>query len=223
MTQHPSDSIEAALADLEADEEAMLNRAANMIQAYDGAVYEFDLLANGAVNRSLALSAGFRALIRDQNLICAGALLRLQLDTALRFFAGFIVDKPQDFAIAVLKGEHIRKMKDQNGQFMTDRYLVTQLTKEYSWVDPVYEKTSGYVHMSDTHIISTFDGINRGNRSIGIKIGWRDKDLPDSVYLEAIAAFRESTKILARYIDGWIFTKANPDTVTKMKAACDNA
>ena len=222
MTQHPSDAIKAALADLEADEKAMLDRAADMIQADDGAVYGFDLLANGAVNRSLALSAGFRALIRDQNLICAGALLRLQLDTALRFFAGFIVDKPHDFTIKVLKGEHIRKMKDQNGQFMTDRYLITQLAKEHAWIDSVYEKTSGYVHMSNTHISSTFDRVNHENRPIGIKIGWRDKDLPDSVYLEAIAAFRESTKILAHYIDGWIFTKSNPDKVAKMKAARDN-
>ncbi len=222
MAQHPSDAIESGLAELEEDENAMLDRSAVMIQAYDGAFYGFDLFANGAVNRYLALSAGFRMLIRDRNLICAGALLRLQLDTALRFFAGFIVEKPHEFAFEVFDGKQIRRLKDQDGKLMTDRYLLTKLAKEYAWIKRVYERTSGYVHMSGTHIASIFGDVNHENRSVDIKIGWRDKDLPDSIYLEAIAAFRESTTILARYIDGWIFTKANPEKVAEMKAAREN-
>lgn len=219
MTRHLSDAIEAALVGLEDDEKAMIDRTVLMIEAHDGAVYGFDLFANGAVNRSLALSVGFRMLIRDRNLICAGALLRLQLDTALRFFAGYIVKNPHEFAIEVLKGKQIRNLRDQDGQLMTDRYLLSQLGKEFEWIEPVYEKTSSYVHLSDTHISSTFDGVNPKNGSWRIKIGWRDKDLADSVYLEAIAAFRESTKVLGQYIDGWVFTKQNPEKIAEIKAA----
>lgn len=223
MTEHTSDTVGVALTELEAAEKEMLNRALVMMRADDGAVYPFDLFAHGAINRSLALSAGFRTLIRDRNLICAGAILRLQLDTAIRFFAGFIVDKPHDFATEVLKGTPSRKMKDKNGQPMTDWYLVTQLAKEYPWIEPLYKKTSGYVHMSDTHILSTFDGVNDETRVVGIKIGWRDKNMPDSLYLEAIAAFRELTTIFARYVDGWIFTKANPVKVAQMRAEREKA
>ncbi len=210
MSQHPSDIVKAALTNLETDEKTMLDQATDMMQAHDGAMYEFDFLVCSAINRSVALSAGFRTLIRDQNFICAGPLLRLQLDTAFRVFAGFIVDKPHEFATAVLEGKHIRNMKDRNGQRMTDHYLVTQLAKEYPWIELVYENTSGYVHLSDKHFFNTFDYADREKRSgYVLKIGSCDIDFPDEIYLEAISAFRASTKILMRYINGWIFTKGN--------------
>ena len=142
----------------------------------------------------------------------------MHLDTALRFFAGFIVENPHEFATKILAGEHVGRMKDKNGEKMTDRYLVEQLAVEYPWITQVYEKTSGYIHMSDTHMFSAFDGVNSEDRSVGIKIGATDKELPDETYLEAIEAFRHTTQILARYIDGWIFTKNNPELVAKLKA-----
>ena len=212
IPQHPSNKIKVALARLEADEQALLKLAQRMVEAHDGAIYKFDFFANAAINRSLALSRGFRTLIHGRNLICAGALLRLQLDTAIRFFAGSHADSLDGFADAVLDGEHIRNIKDRNGHAMTDRYLVTQLSQEHPWVEPIYEKTSSYVRMSATHIFSTFAGHNREDPSIvHFKIGSHDKDLPDKIYLEAITVFREATKILAHYVEGWIFTKNNPE------------
>lgn len=204
---------------VEREEKALLDRALAMMQAHDGDMYPYDLLANAALNRAIALSSGFRSLIRDRNLICAGAILRLQLDTALRFYAGFIVDDPHEFAGAVLKGEHVRRLKDQSGQLMTDRYLVQQLGKELPWVEELYEQTSGYIHLSSTHILSTFDGIHdREKRTINIKIGVTDCQFPDSMYLNAISALRSCTELLSRHIDGWIFTKNNPDVVAKLRS-----
>ena len=211
MSEFPSDAIERALAAIEADEAKALDRSVRMLQAYGGALYGFDLLANAALNRSLALSSGFRAMIRERNLICAGAMVRLQLDTALRFSAGFLVNEPHDFAIKVLEDHRIDRMKDRHGTPMTDRHLVAQLKKEYPWVESVYEGGSGYIHLSATHIFSTFDYNHyeqEGKRKF--KIGSRDQQFPDDVYLETIETFGECTKILARYIEGWIYSKDNP-------------
>ena len=55
-----------------------------------------------------------------------------------------------------------------------------------------------------------------------LAIGPRDKDIPDDIYLQAITTFRDSTGILARYIEGWIFTKVNPEKISAMKTPCDN-
>ena len=211
MSQFPSDAIELALVALEAAENNMLDRSVRMLQAYGGALYGFDLLASAALNRSLALSSGFRTMIRERNLICAGPLVRLQLDTALRFFAGFTVSDPHDFALKVLEGDRIDRMRDQHGTRMTDRHLVTQLTKEYPWVESVYEGGSGYVHLSATHIFSTFDrNYYEQAAKHRIKIGSRDQQFPDDVYLKTIETFGECTKMLMRYIEGWIITKDNP-------------
>ena len=157
MPEHPSDRIAAALAVVVADEKVMRDGASSMFHADSRRLYPFDFWAAAAVNRSLAVSAGFRRLIRDQNLICAGALLRLHLDTAMRLMAGFIVERPHDFATEVMGGSRINKMKDRCGSRMTDRYLLTQLAREYPWVESVYERTSDYVHFSATHIFSMAD------------------------------------------------------------------
>ena len=217
MSKHPSDAVEAVLAKVEDEAKAMIGLARKMLEAYDGAIYGFDLLANAAVDRSLALSAGFCLLIRERNLTCAGALIRLQLDTALRFIAGFTVDNPHEFAISVFEGKRIDRMKDRHGKLMTDRHLVTKLAEEYPWIPTVYERTSGYVHMSGTHILSTLDVIDRDARIIGVKMSSRDQTLPDAVYLDTVNTFRACTRIFARYIDGWIWTKNNPDKVAQMK------
>jgi hypothetical protein len=211
MDKKHGDDVYRAIQVLESDRKKLIGLAVEMSQAHSGDVYPLDLYANGAINRSLALSAGFQSLVEQRNILCAGALLRLQIDTAIRFYAAFIVDDPHSFAMEVLKGVAVRELKDQSGQFMTDAYLVKCLKPQYDWIDRVYETTSGYIHMSDVHIASTFDGINHENRSVGISIGWEDTKQPESLYLEAIAAFCAATDMFARYLYGWIFTKNNPE------------
>jgi hypothetical protein len=191
-----------------------------MFEAFGEAMYGMELLAAGALNRSKAHIAGFTQLVQAKNLICAGALLRLQLDTALRFHAAFLVEQPHEFAIAVLRGERVRDLKDRNGKKMTDGHLVAKLGQEFSWVPRVYERTSGYVHLSATHLLSAMgptEGSEDSERSMTIKISAEDKSLPDWIYIEAVDAFRAATDIFLRYVRGWVFTKANPELVQKWK------
>jgi hypothetical protein len=221
MESPHSESLEASLARLTDLDQAHLDLGKQMFEAFGGAMYGMDLLAAGALNRSKAHIAGFRRLIEDKNLICAGALLRLQLDTALRFYAAFLVEEPHKFALAVLDGKRVRDLKDQDGNRMTDAYLVEKLGLEFSWVRRVYERTSGYVHLSATHLLSAMgptDGGQEGDRSITIKIAAEDKPLPSWIYIEAVDAFRASTEIFLRYVHGWVFTKANPELVQKWKS-----
>jgi hypothetical protein len=222
-----SKSLEEGLARLVPLDEAHLELGKEMFDAFGRALYGMDLLAAGALNRSKAHIAGFRQLIEAKNLICAGALIRLQLDTALRFYAAFLVEQPHDFARAVLRGKRVRDLKDRDGVRMTDAYLVKKLGQEYDWVPRVYERTSGYVHFSATHLLSAIGptkGIAESDRSkeIRIKIAAEDKPLPISVYIEAVDAFRAATEILLRYVHGWVFTKANPDLVQEWKQVRDN-
>ena len=219
MTTTDSDLLDESLARLADMDEAHLELGAQMFKAYGGAFYGMDLLAVGALNRSKAQIAGFRSLLQARNLICAGALLRLQLDTACRFYAAFLVEKPHEFALAVLGGEQVCRLKDRSGQRMTDRYLVNKLGEEYEWVPRVYERTSGYVHLSATHILSALSRPNKADDTfeIELKISAEDGPLPAALYVEAADAFVASTDILLRHVHGWAFTKANPDLVEKWK------
>src|SRR5436309_1171588 len=73
-----------------------------MLEAHNRALYMFDLLAIAALNRSAGLCSGFRQLIRSRNFICAAPLIRLQIDNALRLYAGSIVRDPRGYALSVL-------------------------------------------------------------------------------------------------------------------------
>lgn len=54
-------------------------------------------------------------------------------------------------------------------------------------------------------------------RLLSIKISAEDKELADTIYIEATDAFRAATDVFLRYVHGWVFTKANPELVQKWK------
>ena len=192
-----------------------------MIQAYDGAYYPLDMFVTAVLNRSYAHISGFRLLIGEKNLVCAGPIMRLQLDTAMRFHAAHLVGDPHEFALAVLDGKRVRDIRDATGEPMTDRYLKDQLGELYEWVPRVYDKTSGYVHLSATHMMSAFRAKpNDSASSVGTltgKISAVDAHLPDAIYVEAVDAFCAATSIILDFAEGWVFTKANPELAAEMR------
>ncbi len=210
------DEIENLLKILDDSYQTTNNRWIKMSEAYEGAMYGLDFLAGAALNRTQANVSAFTHLIRSRNLLIAGALIRIQIDTALRFYAAFLVEHPHDFAFKVLKGDRIDLEKDQKGNRLTDRYLVDNLSKEFDWIKRVYSKTSGYIHLSGTHIHHTIEKLQDDGK-FHVKISPEDKDLPDALYEEAMQAFIEAIKVLLKYIDGWIYTKNNPEIVEKAR------
>jgi hypothetical protein len=207
------------LDELEHLERSLLDLAMKCMQAYEGAIYPMDLLANGASNRTLALGAGFRRMIAERNMICAGSLLRLQIDTALRFYASFLVEDAHNFATKVLNGTRIDQLKDRNGKRLQDYYLIKRLseTENLEWLDRVYKETSGYIHLSGKHLYSTFNGLDDEKRTIEIKIGATDIDLPKEIYVEAVDAFLAATNLFMKYLQGWGITKQNPEEVARLR------
>ena len=193
----------------------ILALATAMIEADDHKLYGMDLFAIGAANRAVAHCAGFKRMIKDRNLICAGSLLRLQIDTAIRFHASFLVKNPHEFSVEVLGGAAIREMKDQSGHKMTDRYLVGKLSSGAEWLPRVYHETSGYIHLSGKHLMSAFTPA--GDHQIDMKIDEIDKPLPDSIYIEAIEGFCAATSLFMKYLYGWVLTKSDPDLVRKQR------
>ncbi len=214
MAQAPT--LDEALAVLDQSRPAIDSRVNAMVEAYGGAIYPMDFLVAGALNRTRANAKAFSELIRGRNLVIAGALLRLQIDTALRVSAAFLVNDQHDFAMRILRGERVDRMTDRNGNRLTDKSLVLALNPDFPWLERVYEKTSGYIHLSRTHIHHVINNV-QGDGKFQMKVSDIDRDLPDDLYIEAIEAFCESIHILFRYVDGWIHTKENPEEVERLK------
>jgi hypothetical protein len=213
---HGQDVIKA-FEELENRRERLITLTKEMLSAFGGKMYPVDIFVIGAVKRIISTAAGFRLLVESRNMICARTLLRTHLDTALRFYSVFIVKKPHGFVLDVLKGQQINKNIDKDGYKMTDAYLISKLANEYAWLPVVYKNLSGYVHLSEHHLYDSVENIADESGSISWAITEKDMRFPEKSWVEVIACFNESTDIFIKYLEGWIFTKDNPEKVAKIK------
>ncbi len=195
------------------------NKFSDLVQSDGGKLFTLDMLVFGSLNRSHSLLSGFVSLIENGNFVCAAPLVRMQLDNALRLFAAWLVEKPHDFAHSVLKGMHIRSIKDRNNNKMTDRYLAQEMNEKHTWVLKLYEESSGFVHLSSKHIFSSISNLSKLERTVSFEIGVPNSAVPQAAYIEAVAAINASTELFFEYVDGWILTKDNPDLIENARRA----
>ena len=178
-----------------------------MCNADNGAIFPVDLVANGAVKRSGSQSSALRMLVESWNLLCARALVRMQIDTALRFSALWLVEKPHHLARQILKRQRIDKIKDRDGKLMRDAYLIDKLAPAHPWLPAVYQNTSGYIHFSGKHLFSPMENVQEETREFEITISEVDTKYPESSWLEVVECFNEATDIFLNQLTDWIRTK----------------
>jgi len=184
-------------------------------KANGGAIFPVDMLSTAVTHRAMCLVSGFCDLIERKNFICAAPLVRLMLDNLLRFYAVWLVDKPHDFATEILEGKEVRKIKDRNGNKMTDKYLVEQLSKEYNWLSNTYRETSGYIHLSSKHYFNTLKEFDDKAGTFTFAIGDNDTCIRNEFYDEAVEAMSEISTAVMRYLYGWAYTKEDKAIATK--------
>jgi len=210
-----SNAVQRSLAATDTRYKGLLDRFSAMMKAYGGAMYPVDLLATGIIKRTISTIHGFKLLVESQNMVCARTLVRTQIDSALRFYAVFLVTDPHDFSRKVLDGKQINRMKDSSGEIMRDAYLVNKLSEDYPWLKNVYKNLSGYIHFSNSHIFNAVSASDTDENAINIAIQPIDTKYPEFSWVEIIDCFNESIDIFAKYLEGWIITKNNPKLVEK--------
>ena len=147
--------IDDSLKKLSSLEEEVMGIAKAMLLAGQGKQYPFDLFTTAVLDRTLSLINGYVLLVRNDNFRCAAHLIRLHLDNYLRLNAAWLVDDPQQFALDVINGVQIKDIKDKDGNKMHDGYLVNSLLSEHPSLKEEYARTSGYVHLSRRHFLSS--------------------------------------------------------------------
>ena len=115
------------------------------------------------VHRAIELNRGFKVLAESNNWITAINLLRLQADNCMRLFALGLVRDRIDFYNRIQNGEHVRNIKDGEGNKMTDLYLSEKLNNLYPGFRLLYENTSGFIHFSNEHLKINNDKIENDN------------------------------------------------------------
>jgi len=152
-----NDQLNLAIEEIKELEKAHFDLVIQLYKADHGNIFPVDFLALAVLNRSLSNTKGFCDLI-SENYMCAASIVRLQLDSLLRFFSIHLVNNPHDYVGRIMNGEQIDKIKDNKGQKMRDKYLVEQiqLRQNLPWLEKVYQQTSGFIHLSNKHTSTIF-------------------------------------------------------------------
>ena len=195
-------TLEERLTKIERGEKEVLRVFSGMVKAGSD-MHVSDFLLLGVLKRTVAHADGFRDHINKRNFICAGTILRAQLDTALRANAISLVNRPEQFASDVLDGAPINKMKDRDGKQMTDAYLAKRLSETYPWVQEVYDTLAELGHFSRRHIFSSIANTSDEERTVHFQISAKDPPRPDEDYFEIVECFTETMKTTCVIAAGW--------------------
>ena len=201
----------------------LLELGDSMMQVDEGRVFGVDLIAIAAVKRTVTVAAGFRALVREHNYLCAACVLRLQVDTLMRFFALTLVDDPHSLAGRILAGEFIRKIKDRTGKPMTDAYLVERLSARTPWVARVYKETSGFIHLSDKHMLSPVTAVDDDAKTVSFLVHETDVHVRAEHWRELVECFNEATREIGGAISSWTQRKLDVGEERRRHAADPSA
>lgn len=216
---HPEhgETVRKLLTLVEGDKDAMLSLGKQLFGEVNAPMFPLDLLAYGAIKRNLSTATAISQLVNAWNMASARSLLRVHIDTALRFSAAWLLDNPHDFASEVVGGARIDKFKTSAGKRLTDAYLVEVRTVECPWLPKVYESLSGYIHFSGAHV---FDAVSqKEGRTISVEISATDHGFPEFTWVELLDCTRESTSLLAKYLRGYILTKRlTPEQLDTLRA-----
>jgi hypothetical protein len=208
--------VVARLARLNKEQRVMLKLGKQLFGKEGSAIFPLDLLAYAALKRNIAISEAMSLVIAMWNMTTARTLLRVHIDTGLRFSAAWLVDDPQGFASKVVAGERIDKLKDKKGKLLRDAHLVEVRSMEYPWLPEVYKRLSGYVHFSGSHFHDTIESIDEDSISFDIRA--TDHKYPESSWVEVLDCFSEASSILAWYLRGYIETKAlSPEELATLR------
>jgi len=201
-------SVENRIISLRNSYDAHLDVLREIWEADEGRIFGVDQIATGVINRSLCLIDGFTTMVEKQNVLCANALLRLQVDSIIRFCACWLVDDPHSLLLPLLEDKPLSKIKSKDGKSLSDRYLRAEASKLYPWINSVYKKTSGFIHLSMPHILAPVVGIENSSRSLTISVGKQGRLWTEKGMIESTEAFIEATKCILHLAASWLVTKS---------------
>jgi hypothetical protein len=96
--------------------------------------------------------------------------------------------------------DRVEPMPNFRGMRMQDVFLRAKLVEEAPWIDPVYEKTSDFVHLSFRPLLSSIYQLDDDTRTISFAINGEDQTTDESDYFEICDAFFDVTKLTGTFI-----------------------
>ena len=185
-----------------------LDVAALPLTVDDGQLYSTDFLVTSMIQRSYGVVDALIDAVDSYSIHAAAPLLRLQLDTLFRAHYAASGPNSDDLAMRLLAGEEFRKMKDAEGKKLSDGRLKDLAAAAHPWAPSVYDKTSGWVHFSLSHILATVQV--SGERDLFMGVPLRAHVIPQSLWHDIYGASIRATEEFFLYMRSWAARKGKP-------------
>ncbi len=182
-------------------------------------LFKEDLYFCSALDRCMSLIDGFIPMLEFRNLSCVGALLRVQMDNCMRTYAAFIAKGKQAVIDCIISGERIDKQVDVNGKQLRDGHLKHELSKIDPKFEQVYNRASGFIHLSSAAFYQTVVGLD--DYKIEFQVG---RELPEDknpVLLEGADAFIHFVKLHFKMLYAVVESKQRADAAMEEKDRLD--
>jgi hypothetical protein len=191
-----------------------------------GAINIVDFFILGATQRTLSQSTAFRTLIAARNFPSATILLRTQIDTAMRINGLRMMANLETDVQRIFKGERTfdRLMSNPAAgggkpERLTDAFLKKKLAEDHPWIEPLYEQTSDFVHLSFRHLFTAITETDAATQIATMAISGTDPKQDESVYYEVCDAFFRVSRLTSMTILGVLMARHQPDKVKAAAAA----
>ncbi len=156
-----------------------------------------------AIRKTTSLSHAFCLLIRAKNTLAATALIRLQLDTALRISGLSLIGDLDDAGAKLMNDESYRSLRSRDGERLDDALLHRNLDKHYPGLSEAYQTTSSFVHLSASHIKSGL--IERpGVSTLFFHMNGTDDAQSDEEIAGIVDWFDQATELTANMIEDFM-------------------
>lgn len=160
------------------------------------AIPDIEWYALAAIKKTASISHAFCTLVRAKNTLSAAALVRLQLDTAMRIFGLTLVEDIEAAGTWLMNDNSYRKLKARTGEPLSDALLHRKLDEKYPGLSEAYEAASAYVHLSGQHIKTGLLS-REGSPTLFFHLNGTDDARPNEWFADIIDSFDQATKLTA--------------------------
>ena len=205
MDQSPTASfdLEAGLRKIEQTSAVLVKIPRAYLGPVGSTIPDIDWYVLAAIKKTASLTHAFCILARARNTLTAAALIRLQLDTALRIFGLSLVDDIEAAGTRLMNDERYQKLKSRDGEALHDAVLHRELNDHYPGLSEAYQATSSYVHLSSAHI-KTGLSERPGSPILFFHLKGTDDDQPDDWLADIVDSFDQATSLTAELIEGFM-------------------
>ncbi|MDW9590289.1 hypothetical protein GOC31_30790 [Sinorhizobium meliloti] len=171
------------------------------------------------VSKSTSNAHAFDTLVRERNTIAAGALIRMQIEVAMRLFGLTLVDDVEEAGARLMNGEKYSTLKLKGTkQPLRDKILHEKLAEMYLWVTAAYEDSSAYVHLDSVNITLK---LNPRSGRVFFNLLGVDKARPDEDYFHLADTFFIALRMTRDLLKDFLATRPNPDYRLEQKLKLD--